>query len=327
MRLGGNAKYLSAADSEDDVVELVAWAKNNNLKFIVIGQGSNIVWNDSGFEGLVIVDKIMGREIVNENSETATLKVAGGEEWDKIVEWTVGKGLSGFEFLSLIPGTVGATPVQNIGAYGAEIADSLISVRALDTASMIFVDIPKNECEFGYRTSRFKTTDKDKFIITAITVKLQKKNPAPPFYEALQKYLDDNNQHNYTPATIRQAVIAIRTSKLPDPKLVANNGSFFTNPIISSEQFKNLKEKYPEIKGWPYNGKVKVAAGWLVEQAGFKDFHDQQTGMATYGKQALVLVNEHAKSTVDLLQFKQKIIDKVQDMFGLTLEQEPELIG
>lgn len=326
MRLGGKAKFLCNADSEDDLIKLINWAKDNKLRFIVIGRGSNIIWHDKGFDGLVIVDKTSGREILAEDNQSATIKISSGEEWDKIVEWTVEKGLSGFEFLSLIPGTVGATPVQNIGAYGAEISDTLVSVRALDTSSMSFIDIPKDECRFGYRTSRFKTNDKGRFVITAITVRLQKKDPSPPFYEALQKYLDDNDQHSYTPAVIRQAVIAIRSSKLPDPKQIANNGSFFTNPIISNEQFKNLKQKYPEIKGWPHDGKIKVAAGWLVEQAGFKDFHDPETGMATYDKQALVLVNEHARSTADLLKFKQKIVDKVAELFGITLEQEPELL-
>ncbi len=327
MRLGGKAKYLCVADSEEDIVELVKWAKSKNLRFIVIGRGSNIIWDDAGFDGLVIVDQNPGREIVAENETSISLRFGSGEDWDAVVEWTVDKGLSGFEFLSAIPGTVGAGPVQNIGAYGAELADTLVSVRALDTQTLEFVEINKEDCSFGYRTSRFKTTDKGRYIITAVTVKLNKTNPQPPFYEALQKYLDANRITEYTPATIRQAVIAIRSSKLPDPKIVANNGSFFTNPIIDKNRFEELKARYPGIKGWPYQDKVKVAAGWLVEQAGFKGFHDKETGMATYKDQALVLVNEHANSTADLLKFKQKIVDKVYEMFGITLEQEPELIN
>lgn len=327
MRLGGEAKYLCFADSKEDIVKLVEWAKAKQVKFIMIGRGSNIIWDDKGFDGLVIVDKTSGREIITEDDSSATLTIASGEEWDPVVEWTVQKGLTGFEFLSLIPGTTGATPIQNIGAYGGEIADTLISVRALDTASGEFVDILKADCGFGYRTSRFKTNDKGKYIITSITAKLRKANPNPPFYEALQKYLDENHITEYTPASIRQAVIAIRSSKMPDPKQVANNGSFFTNPIISKAEFDSLKQKYPDLKGWPYQDRVKVSAGWMVERTGFKDFHDEETGMATYGKQALVLVNEHAHSTADLLKFKQKIIDKVQELFGITLEQEPELIS
>jgi UDP-N-acetylmuramate dehydrogenase len=158
-------------------------------------------------------------------------------------------------------------------------------------------------------------------------LRLKKSNPSPPFYDALAKYFGEHNVTEYTPTTVREAVIAIRSSKLPDPALVANNGSFFTNPIIDQSKFDGLKQKYPEIKGWAAkDGRVKVAAGWLVEQAGFKGVHDEQTGMATWDKQALVLVNEHAKNTADLLAFRQKIIDKVNEMFGLILEQEPELL-
>lgn len=326
MRLGGLAKYLCYADETEDFIKLIDWAKAQGTKMVVIGHGSNIIWSDEGYNGLVIVDRTKGRQILEEDADSATIKIASGENWDEVVAWTVEKSLSGFEFLSYIPGTVGSAPVQNIGAYGAEIAESLISVDAIDVATKELVTIPKADCGFDYRTSRFKTTDKGKFIITAITVKLTRHSPEPPFYEALQRYLEEHSIHDYSPLTIRQAVIAIRTSKLPDPKVIANNGSFFTNPIVGNEKFEELKVLYPDIKGWPHKGKTKVAAGWLVEQAGFKGFHDPETGMATYDKQALVLINEHAHSTADLLKFKQKIVDKVEQIFGISLEQEPELI-
>jgi UDP-N-acetylmuramate dehydrogenase len=273
------------------------------------------------------VNKIRGRKILGEDEQSATILLKGGENWDEAVAWTVEQGWSGIEFMSLIPGTVGAAPVQNIGAYGNELANILIEVEAFDTELQSFVGIPKDACDFSYRNSRFKSKDKGRFIITGTVLRLSKQYPAPPFYESLTKYFEQKNISEYTPQLVRQAVIAIRSSKLPDPKVVSNNGSFFTNPFVNKSEFEELKKRYPDIKGWPHkDGRIKLAAGWLVEQAGFKGIHDEETGMATWPAQALVLVNEHAKKTADLLAFKQRIVSKVQEMFGVTLEQEPELL-
>ncbi|MDB5161203.1 MAG: UDP-N-acetylpyruvoylglucosamine reductase [Candidatus Saccharibacteria bacterium] len=327
MRLGGKARYLAEAGSDTELQEIVNWAKERQLKFIIIGQGSNIVWRDEGFDGLVIVNNIPGKEIVAEDETSATVILGGGENWDEAVAWAVSKDLSGIEFLSLIPGTVGAAPVQNIGAYGAELADTLKEVGVYDTQNDCFESILNESCKFSYRSSRFKSSDKGRYMITHVVLRLNKSRPAPPFYDALQAYLDEHGVTDFTPANIREAVIAIRSSKLPDWRTVANNGSFFTNPIISQSRFDELKSQHPDIKGWPAGkGKVKIAAGWLVENAGFKGVHDEDTGMATWEKQALVLVNEHARSTADLLAFRQKIIFKVDELFGVVLEQEPELL-
>jgi UDP-N-acetylmuramate dehydrogenase len=327
MRLGGKARYFADANNEDELKELVEWADGKGLKYIVLGGGSNVVWRDEGFDGLLIANKIPGREVIKEDDDEIVIEIGSGENWDEVVQETVEKGWSGIEFLSLIPGTAGAAPVQNIGAYGAELSSVLLGVEVYDTENKCLETLMNEACGFAYRTSRFKTTDRGRFIITGITLKLSKKPPVPPFYDALAKYFQEHPVNHYTPAIIREAVIAIRSSKLPDPKWIANNGSFFTNPIVEQAKFDELKQKYPEIKGWPTkDGQVKVAAGWLVEQAGFKGVHDEQTGMATWANQALVLVNEHARSTADLLTFKQKIVDAVQQKFGITLEQEPELL-
>jgi UDP-N-acetylmuramate dehydrogenase len=327
MRLGGNARYLADAITEEDVEQLVSWAKSKNLPFMMIGSGSNIVWRDEGYEGLIIVNRLKGRVVLNEDDSSVTVKISSGENWDEAVAKTVENNWSGIEFLSLVPGTVGAAPVQNIGAYGAEIADTLIEVEVFDTETQTFGSVKKEDCGFSYRSSYFKTSEKGRFLITAIIIKLKKSNPSPPFYDALTKYFEDHNITKYTPQVVRQAVIAIRNEKLPDPSQVANNGSFFTNPIIEQARFDELQHVHPTIKGWPTtDGKVKIAAGWLVEQANFKGFHDPETGMAIWDKQALVLVNEHAKNTADLLKFRQKIIDKVNEMFNIKLEQEPELL-
>ncbi len=323
MRLGGPAKYLAEVSQPAQIPELIAWAKEKSLPVIMIGDGSNIVWKDGGFPGLVLVDKLKGFSVEGE-----TVEIAGGENWDEAVKLSVEAGLSGLEFLSLIPGTAGATPVQNVGAYGQEISKVLVSVHAYDAQDNDFVILGPEDCGFGYRTSRFKTVDKGRFFITGITLKLAKDDPQPPFYDSLQKYLDDQQITEYTPGAIRAAVIAIRSSKLPDPAKVANNGSFFANPIITKQVFEDLQVQYPGLVSWETDdGQAKISAAWLVEQAGFGNMSDSETGMGTWPLQALVLVNQHAKSTADLLKYKQKIVDKVKDMFGITLEQEPELLG
>jgi UDP-N-acetylmuramate dehydrogenase len=329
MRLGGIAAHLANIQTRDDLSEALAWASTQNLPVIMIGGGSNIVWRDEGFTGLVLVNKITGYDILNDDNQHVTLCIGAGENWDTVVARTVKAGLTGIESLSLIPGAAGATPVQNVGAYGQEISQTLVSLEAFDTAANDFVTIAAEDCIFGYRASRFKGVDRGRFFITSITLQLQYGNPEPPFYPALQKYLDEHHLAETTPAVVRQAVIAIRTSKLPDPAIVANNGSFFANPIINQEQLEHIERAVGDVTvpHWlTHGGLVKISAAWLVEQAGFKDFHDPETGMATWAWQPLVLVNEAAKHTSDLLTFKQKIVGAVQAKFGVTLVQEPELL-
>lgn len=327
MRLGGKAAYLAEVSTQDEVREAVEWAKSKNLPLLMIGVGSNIVWRDEGYNGLVLVNKIKGYTSFDEDDKNYYLKVGAGEIWDEVVARTVAANASGIEALSLIPGTTGATPVQNVGAYGQEISQTLVSIDAFDLKSQQFVSIPSSDCGFAYRTSRFKTIDRGRFLITSITLHLHKRSPEPPFYATLQRYLDEHGIQIFTTQVIRDAVIAIRSSKLPDPAKVANNGSFFANPIIEQADFTQLSAKYPDIVHWVQSdGHVKLSAAWLVEQAGFKGLHDDATGMATWPSQALVLVNERAHSTADLLKFEQQIVDAVQRKFGITLEQEPELL-
>jgi UDP-N-acetylmuramate dehydrogenase len=328
MHLGGSAQHLVEVSDRNQVKEALSWAAGQGLPVIMIGGGSNIIWNDSGFAGLVIVNKILHYETYEEDATNIYLTIGAGEPWDSVVERSVTAGLTGIEALSLIPGTAGATPIQNVGAYGQEISETLTTIEAYDTQTQGFVTIPISECGFSYRSSRFKTTDKGRFFITGITLHLRKGNPLPPFYSSVQEYFETRSITDYTPGAVREAVIAIRTAKLPDPALVNNCGSFFGNPIVSDWEFAQINENYETIPHWPIdNQTVKLSAAWLIEQAGFKDVHDQATGMATWPKQPLVLINEHAKSTADLLAFKQKIVDAVQAKFNVTLEQEPELIA
>ena len=327
MRLGGTAAYCVDITSRIELEEAYKWASDQQLPVMMIGNGSNIVWRDEGFSGLIMVNKIMRFEENEQDDMNYYVTVGAGENWDEVVARTVAKGASELAYLSLIPGTAGATPVQNVGAYGQEIAKILVSVEAYDTQSRSFVNIPGFECQFSYRDSRFKSADRGRFLITALTLHLTKQAPTPPFYQALERYFSEHNITTFTAQTIRSAVIAIRQSKLPDPAVVANNGSFFGNPIIDEATLTQLLADYPDIPHWPASeGRVKIPAAWLLEQAGFKDRHDPATGMGTWPKQPLVLVNEHAQSTAQLLAFKTSIVDKVQQLFGITLEQEPELL-
>jgi len=327
MRLGGKAKYFTEVKTKSDIPHVLEWADSKKLQVIMIGGGSNLIWSDTGFGGLVIVNKIPGYIVKKENHEHSYVTIGAGEDWDKAVAKTVSDGLHGIEALSLIPGSTGATPVQNVGAYGQEIADTLVSVEAYDSHLKKFVIIPAEECDFGYRTSRFKTKDKGRFFITSLCFRLHHKDPEPPFYPSLQTYIDTMHIKKFTPKILREIVIAVRSSKLPDPKKIANNGSFFANPVINESEFSKLHKKYPNIPHWKLkNSNVKISAAWLIAHAGFKNFHDTTTGMATWEKQPLVLVNEKATSTSDLLHFRNRIMREVKTKFGVELEQEPELV-
>lgn len=326
MRLGGFAKFLLDIDSPAQIEPALKWAESQNCKVIMIGDGSNIVWRDEGFDGLVLVNKIKGFELQDQEFETFA-NIGAGENWDECVEKLVKTGLSGVENLSLIPGTAGATPVQNVGAYGKEIADTLVCVQAYDTLEKKMIVIPKVECGFAYRKSRFNTQDRGRFLITSITLALSKNPPMPPFYGALENYLTQHKISHYTPETIRKAVIEIRNSKLPDPAKVANCGSFFSNPIITSFQLEDLLNKYPNLPHWEIDDDTyKVSAAWILENLGLKGYHEPNTGMAIWDKHSLVFVNERAKDTASLLAFRDAIIKRVEEKFGLTLRQEPELI-
>jgi UDP-N-acetylmuramate dehydrogenase len=326
MRLGGTAAHLAEVHDRSELMETLDWATGQRLPVIMIGGGSNIVWKDEGFPGLVVVNKVRHYEAFEEDETNVYVTIGAGELWDSVVERSVQAGLTGIEALSLIPGTTGAAPVQNVGAYGQEISQTLVSVEAFDNEHKTLLNIPAMDCAFGYRTSRFKTTDRGRFFITALTLHLIKGDPQAPYYPSVQTYFDEHHIVHATPQALRNAVIAIRSAKLPDPALVANNGSFFANPVVSEAAAAALLDTYPDLPHWPAAAGTKLSAAWLIEQAGYKDFHDPATGMATWPRQPLVFVNESARSTADLLKFRQKILDAVQARFNVTLTQEPELL-
>lgn len=334
MRLGGTASYLADITNREELKTAVAWAHEQKLEIIMIGGGSNIIWKDEGFNGLVLVNKISGFEVYSEDEENAYITVGAGENWDSVVERALHTGKSGIEYLSYIPGTAGGAPVQNIGAYGHELSEIFVSLEAFDIQENKFVIIPGLDCGFGYRTSRFKFgADKNRYLITSITLHLTIQQPGTTYYHWLTEYLEAHAITKPSPLDIRQAVIEIRKKRLPDPEIIPNNGSFFANPIISAEKYHNLLENHPKLASWPSqcfwelpNATYKVAAGALLDYLGFKDFHDPTTGMGTWKEQALVLINENADKTANLLAFKKQITDKVQEVFEIQLEQEPEIL-
>ncbi len=324
MRLGGVAKALVIVQTKQDLRDAVAWAHERNLPILTLGGGSNVIFSD-GYNGLIIVNRITGYDVLANNATSTTIRVGAGEPWDSVVERSVQANLHGIELLSAIPGTAGATPIQNVGAYSGSMSQTFVKLEAYDPDIDTFITLGKSACRFGYRDSLFKRPGNKRYIIVNLTFTLQKTNPKPPFYPSLQAYLDAHNITNYTPQTIREAVIAIRAVRLPDPSKVANTGSFFINPIVQSKDAQKVLDTFPDAPHWVLkSGRTKFSAGWLIEHAGLRGYHAH--GMKTYENHALVLINEHAKSYDDLLAFKNEIVAKVQTTFGITLQQEPELL-
>ena len=317
MQLGGNVHTMVDLYTNDDVVAVCTMARQQQAELFVLGGGSNTLAQDSGFAGIVARNRIPGFSVVAEDDKSTTITVGAGEVLDDIVAKTVASGLSGIEALSAIPGTAGAAPVQNVGAYGQEIADTLISLEAYDRQQECFVLLSAADCEFSYRHSIFRGREMGRYIITSITLRLRKGLPQPPFYQAVQDYLTTHAIAAPTPQDIRQAVMTIRANKLPDPAKLPNTGSFFKNAIISSEAFAQLQQYYPTVPHYALaDGRVKVPSGWLIEQAGLK-------GMKVHDKNAVVLINQSATSYHDLAAAREEIIRTVEEKFGITIVQEP----
>jgi UDP-N-acetylmuramate dehydrogenase len=322
MRIGGPARFFAEVKTPEQLQSLYKNAQAKNIPVFVIGGGSNILAQDEGFKGLLLRIRIPGFEIIQDDLNTTTIKIGAGEDWDEVVARTVQMRLTGIEALSAIPGTAGAAPVQNIGAYGQEIAETLVSLEAYDTSNHVFVAIKHDECGFGYRHSIFRGSEKGRYVITSITLKLSKNLPTPPFYESLQSYIDERTIQLITHDTVRNAVIDIRKDKLPDPALKPSSGSFFKNSQIEEWQLNEIKKNYPDITAYEMgNGKYKVSTGWFIEKCGFKGklIH----GIRVNEKNCLVLINESANGYDDLSKARDEIADAVRDTFQVHIEQEP----
>ena len=322
MKLGGEARYMATADSPGDVVSLYRNARKENLPIFVLGGGSNVITHDEVFEGVVLLNKIKGFEIISETDETTDVKIGAGEVWDEVVEKAIGLGLQGIEAMSGIPGTAGAAPVQNVGAYGQEIADTLISLEAYDSKTDTIVTISADECDFSYRNSIFRDKEKGRYCILNITLRLNKAEPKPPYYASLQKYIDENDIREVNLSVIRVAVLNIRSEKLPDPAELPSAGSFFKNALVEKWKLEELQREYSDIPNYEMSdGRYKIPTGWLIDKAGLRGYRSH--GMRVYEKNALVLVNDSATGYDDLAAIREEIVQIVFDKFGIKIEQEP----
>lgn len=291
----------------------------------ILGGGSNVILPPEMLDRTVIKIENKGIVVVDEDDTSITLKIASGELWDDVVAYAVQNGYCGIEALSAIPGIAGATPIQNVGAYGAEIKDVLVEVVAYDVEKKEMVTITNSECEFAYRDSRFKKEWKGKYIITHIVLKLSKSVPIIPNYKGVEEYFKTRNIENPTLQQIRDAITEIRWSKLPKPNSVPNCGSFFENPIVSVDVYEKIKIEYPNIPSFAVsNDLVKIPAGWLIEHTGLKGKHFGAVG--TYEKNAIVLINCGTATQKEVIDARDEIIDAVYKKFGIRLESEPEIV-
>ncbi len=325
--LGGPARLFCVVTNEDELVIAVTRARRENLPLFLLGGGSNILVSDEGFPGLVIKNEIRGISF-DEVAEDGTVHVTvgAGENWDAFVEQTVEEGLQGLETLSWIPGTVGAGPVQNIGAYGAEIADTVVSVTAFDVNTMSWVTLSKEECRFAYRDSIFKQ-EKGRYIIARVTFELRRGGVPNISYKDVTAYFTEKHVTQPTLQEVRNAVIEIRTRKLPDWKVVGTAGSFFKNPIITEAAFQELLAKYPGLPRYSARpGSVKIPLGWVLENMchakGLRIGH-----VSTYDKQALVLVADKGATAAEVMHMAQELTKMVKEKTGIDIEREVEWVG
>lgn len=317
------AAYFSSIRKEADLLELKQYNAYKNGLF-VLGGGSNVLFTKDVSEW-VIRNEIKGIEKVKEDDAHVWLKVGAGEVWHLFVLYCVEHNYAGIENLSLIPGTVGAAPMQNIGAYGVEVKDVIESVRFFNIENETFETYHNEDCQFGYRDSIFKRSLKGKIIITSVVFKLNKQAVFNTSYGNIQQELDAKGIKELSIKAISDAVISIRSSKLPDPKEIGNAGSFFKNPEIPVAQYQQLKMEYPPIPGYKINDAViKVPAGWLIEQCGWKGFRENDYGVHKH--QALVLVNYSKARGTQIAALSERIITSVKDTFNIELEREVQII-
>ena len=318
------AKYFTSINTINELIEATKTNVFKDLELLILGGGSNILFTKD-FDGLVILNNIKGKEIISQNQQSIFLKIGAGENWHELVMYCVDNGWGGIENLSLIPGNTGTAPMQNIGAYGVEIKETFLELEALEISSGKIVKFNNSDCEFGYRESVFKNKMKNQYIILNITLEL-KKNPVLNInYGDVKAILESQNIKNPAIKEVSNAIIRIRQSKLPDPKKIGNSGSFFKNPIVSLNQLELIKKNYPNVVNYEINeNEFKIAAGWLIERAGWKGKKFNNYGV--HEKQALVLVNYGLANGMEIFDLSEKIILDIKDKFGITLEREVNII-
>ncbi len=324
FHINQTAQWFGRFNSIEELQQLLNNSSIQYLPKLILGGGSNILFTKQ-FEGVILKNEIKGIQKLKEDEDYVYLQVGAGENWHQFVQYCVQHNYGGVENVSLIPGCVGAAPIQNIGAYGVEVKDVIESVEAYDMNKKKVVSISNEECIFGYRDSIFKHQFKHTHIITSVIFRLYKKPVFNIQYGAIKAELEKMQVQHLSIQAISDAIIHIRQSKLPDPAVLGNAGSFFKNPTIDTIYFETLKQQYPTIVGYiQSNNKIKLAAGWLIEQCGFKGFRKGNVGC--HEKQALVIVNHGQASGQEIYNFSQNIIQTVQQKFGVLLEREVNIV-
>lgn len=319
------ARYLLVVHSVQELFEALDPEHVQGQAIRIIGGGSNILLTKD-VEGLVLLNRIKGIDVIRETATDVTIRFAAGENWHDCVMWCVERGYGGIENLSLIPGTIGAAPIQNIGAYGAELKDVFLELEALAISTRETTRFSNAECAFGYRNSIFKQAASGKFVILSVTLQLSKHPVLNTAYGNIRQELDEMGKTNPTLKDVSDAVIRIRRRKLPDPAVVGNAGSFFKNPVISRQQFETLQAQYPDIPFYPSGEAIKVPAAWLIEHthpenaASWKGYREQDYGV--HPMQALCLVNYANASGSEIFALSERIITSVQHAFNISLERE-----
>jgi UDP-N-acetylmuramate dehydrogenase len=317
------ASFFTTVSTKEALMEAIEWTKENNQPYLILGSGTNILFTQQ-FNGLVIKMEFTGIQKLQETASDVQLKVGAGENWSHFVSYCVQKSWGGLENLSLIPGSVGVAPIQNIAAYGVEVSEHIVSVDVFDTIKNEWETISKQDCAFGYSTSIFKK-EANRYIVCAVQFKLSKQPFLRTDYGGIKAVLHARGISNPSIESIAGAVIYLRSNQWPDPKKIGNAGSFFKNPMITTAQYDQLMIQFPSLMAYPINDHTyKIAAGWLIEACGWKAVTNDQVGC--YQDQALVIVNYGATKGKTILDFSEAIIDSVQDKFGILLERAVNIL-
>lgn len=322
--LNATARYFAAFHSTEALQQILRDERWRDTPKMILGGGSNLLLTKD-FDGLVLKNEIKGIHVVREDDDYVYINAGAGENWHQFVMHCIGKDLGGLENLSLIPGNVGASPMQNIGAYGVEIKDTFWELEALNLDTLLPVRFDNAACEFGYRESVFKRQFKNRFVILNVTYRLHKKPVVNTTYGAIEQELAKMGITAPTIRDVSQAVIHIRSSKLPNPAEIGNAGSFFKNPEVSAEKYEQLKVAFPDVVAYPLPGHhFKLAAGWLIEQCGWKGYREGDAGV--HVRQALVLVNYGNAQGADIYNLSTKVLQSVEEKFGVVLEREVNVV-
>lgn len=318
-----SCRYFAEVGSVEDFEELKKDKRFSDSKKMVLGGGSNVLFTKD-FDGIVLHNRFEGIGVVSVDEDSAVVKAGAGEIWHELVLYCIGKNFGGIENLSLIPGYVGATPIQNIGAYGEELKNVFDSLNAIELESGEQKVFTHDECRFGYRDSIFKREAKNKYIITDVMLRLKKHPSINTTYGAIEKELEHMKVTSPTIRDVSNAVIKIRQSKLPDPKAIGNSGSFFKNPTIPIEKYDRLQQVFPDLVAYPAPGAMKISAGWMIEKCGWKGKRVGNVGM--HKDQALVLVNYGRATGRELLQLAAEVQKSVKETFGIIMEAEVNVV-